>query len=143
MALTDRLLSSGMPTADQLADVAGAGVEVVINLAMPNSEEALPNEAALAGSLGMKYIGIPVEWERPTPQNLVQFMTAMDAHWAAKVLVHCVANYRATGFIALHRILRLGWEPEEALDDVRRIWNPEDYPVWKAFIEQGIATNLS
>jgi protein tyrosine phosphatase (PTP) superfamily phosphohydrolase (DUF442 family) len=124
-----------------MAEVAQAGVQVVINLAVPASEGALPNEGALVGSLDMKYIAIPVEWERPTPRNLVEFMTALDAHWAAKVLVHCVANYRATAFIALHRILRLGWEPKEALEDLRRIWNPDDYPVWKAFIEHGIASN--
>ncbi|HUH97316.1 MAG TPA: protein tyrosine phosphatase family protein [Anaerolineales bacterium] len=134
LPLTDRLFSSGMPTGAQLKDIAQAGVEVVINLALPTAEKALPNESALVEALNMKYIGIPVEWDRPTGQELQEFMDAMDAHRHQKVYVHCQANYRATGFIALYRIQRLGWPTAQAFQDVRRIWNPDDYPVWKAFL---------
>ena len=128
-----------MPTADQFTDVCDAGVELVINLAMPTSENALPNQAALVESLGMKYIAIPVEWDHPTRAGLDKFMDSMDAHAASKKFVHCQANYRASAFIALYRVLRLGWDQQEALHDLRRIWDPNDYPVWKAFIEQGMA----
>jgi uncharacterized protein (TIGR01244 family) len=121
LPLTETLLSSGMPTADQLAEVAAAGVQVVINLALPTSEKALPNEAALVESLGMTYVGIPVEWDRPTRRKLDEFMNAMDANKDSKILVHCRANYRATGFIALYRILRKGWIMEQAAQDLRRI----------------------
>jgi len=139
LPLTETLFSSGMPTADQMTEVSKSGVELVINLALPTSERALPNEADLVMSLGMKYIGIPVEWDKPTLQNLEDFMNAMDANKENKILVHCQANYRATGFIALYRILQLGWNPENALKDLRRIWNPDDYPVWKKFIEENLA----
>ena len=141
LPLTETLLSSGMPTADQMAEVSKSGVELVINLAMPTSERALPNEAVLVTSLGMKYIGIPVEWEKPTRQNLEDFMSAMDANKENKKLVHCQANYRATGFITLYRILRLGWDPKEAFKDLRRIWNLEDYPIWKKFMEENLIKN--
>lgn len=124
-----------MPTASELTEVADAGVQVVINLAMPTSERALPDEASLVESLGMKYVGIPVEWDVPTRLDLDRFMNAMDAHAGSKRLVHCQANYRASAFIALYRILRLGWRPPDAFNDLRRIWNPEEYPVWKKFIE--------
>jgi protein tyrosine phosphatase (PTP) superfamily phosphohydrolase (DUF442 family) len=138
LPLTEKLFSSGMPTADQMAEVSKSGVELVINLAMPTSERALPNETDLVKSLGMKYIGIPVEWEKPTRQNLEDFMNAMDANKENRILVHCQANYRATGFIALYRILQLGWNQENALKDLRRIWNPDDYPVWKKFMEENL-----
>lgn len=138
LPLTDMLFSSGMPTADQMAEISKSGVELVINLALPTSENALPNEADLVMSLGMKYIGIPVEWEKPTRQNLEDFMNAMDADKENKILVHCQANYRATSFITLYRILQLGWSRENALKDLRRIWNPDEYPVWKKFIEENL-----
>jgi protein tyrosine phosphatase (PTP) superfamily phosphohydrolase (DUF442 family) len=89
----------------------------------------------------MKYIGIPVEWEKPTRQNLDDFMDAMDANKENKILVHCQANYRAMGFITLYRILRLGWDPKEAFKDLRRIWNLEDYPIWKKFMEENLIKN--
>jgi protein tyrosine phosphatase (PTP) superfamily phosphohydrolase (DUF442 family) len=138
LPLTDSLLSSGMPTAGQMVDVSKSGVDLVINLALPISEKALPNEADLVTALGMKYIGIPVEWEKPTRQNLEEFMKVMDANKDNKKFVHCQANYRATGFITLYRILRLGWNREDAFKDLRRIWNPDDYPIWKKFIEENL-----
>ena len=141
LLLTETLLSSGMPTAGQLADISKSGVELVINLALPTSERALSNEAELVTSLGMKYIGIPVEWEKPTRQNLENFMIAMDANIDKKILVHCQANYRATGFITLYRILRLGWNRDDAFKDLHRIWNPDEYPIWKKFIEDNLIKN--
>jgi protein tyrosine phosphatase (PTP) superfamily phosphohydrolase (DUF442 family) len=139
LPLTENLLSSGMPTAEQMADVSNAGVRLVINLTPFDPERNLLNEDGLVNSLGMEYANIPVEWDSPTRQNLESFMNAMDAHRQDKVLVHCQANFRATGFITLYRILRLGWKREEAFMDLRRVWNPEEYPVWQKFIEDNLA----
>ncbi len=136
--LDDRLLTGGMPTADQLGDVAGAGVETVINLALPDAPRALQDEATVVRTLGMEYIGIPVQWEAPTHHDLEMFMDAMDAHRAEKLFVHCQANYRVSGFMLLYRVLRLGWEREPAMKELRQIWNPADYPVWQKFIEDNL-----
>ena len=139
LPLSDRLFTAGMPTAEQLADAARAGVQVVINLATPNSERALPNESSVVESLGMTYIGVPVQWDHPTRHDLDIFMDAMDAHSGHTVLIHCQANYRVTGFMALYRVLRLGWKLDEAFKDILRIWNPDEYPVWKKFLEDNMA----
>lgn len=136
LPLNEKLLSSGMPTAEQLSEIAAEGVQVVINLAPYDPAEDLADEGKLAQSLGMKYINIPVEWEAPARQDLEAFIRAMDQNRENKLLVHCRANYRATGFIALYRIVRLGWRPEEAFGDLRRIWNPDEYPAWKKFLEE-------
>ncbi len=140
LPLGEKLFTSGMPTAAQLADAAHSGVQVVINLAMPDSERALPDEASIVRSLGMQYIGIPVVWEHPTRKNLDDFMDAMDAHKDSALLVHCQANYRVTGFMALYRVLRLGWKTDEAFKDLYRIWNPDEYPVWRSFIDVNLAS---
>jgi protein tyrosine phosphatase (PTP) superfamily phosphohydrolase (DUF442 family) len=78
----------------------------------------------------MKYINVPVVWHQPNRANLDDFMNAMDAHKEKKILVHCEANYRATGFVALYRILRQGWDQEQAFPDLRKVWNPEKFPIW-------------
>jgi protein tyrosine phosphatase (PTP) superfamily phosphohydrolase (DUF442 family) len=139
LPLSENLFTGGMPKAEQLRAAAGQGVQVVINLALHNISSALPDEESLVKSLGMTYINIPVVWNHPTRENLNEFLEAMDAHSEEKVLVHCEANYRATAFPALYRILRLGWKPEDALDVVHQIWNEEKYPVWKKFIEESIS----
>ena len=135
LQLMEKLSTSGMPVLDQLSEFHDAGVEFVINLATPKSEGWMPNEGELLNRLGVEYLSIPVEWENPTGQNLTDFMDAMDAHSDKIVHVHCQANFRATAFVALYRILRLGWDRERAFVDVRKIWNPEEYPIWDNFIQ--------
>ena len=127
-----------MPTAEQMKSVADAGVKVVINLALNTSQGALENEDTVVESLGMKYIHIPVEWSEPTRQNLEDFFKAMDTHKDKKVFVHCQANYRASSFIMLYRVLQLGWKKEDAIPVMERMWNPEDFPVWQKFIEANL-----
>ena len=134
----EKLSSSGMPTAEQMKTVAEAGVQLVINLAPHDVQHAIPNEAELVNSLGMQYINIPVNWGTPTKDGLNIFMDAMDANQDKKIHVHCEANFRASAFIAMYRILRLGWKPEEALEIMHTIWDDDAYPVWKMFIEDAI-----
>ena len=136
--LTEKLASSGMPTAEQMKAAADEGIQVVINLALKTSPGALPGEDALVESLGMKYIHIPVEWNNPTKQDLDDFFSAMDEHKNEKILVHCQANYRASSFVMLYRVLRLGWKEEDAIPVMEKMWNPEDFPVWKQFIEANL-----
>jgi protein tyrosine phosphatase (PTP) superfamily phosphohydrolase (DUF442 family) len=92
----------------------------------------------LVKSLGMDYVNIPVDWNNPTRQNLDDFMDVMARQGDKKVLVHCEANYRATGFTALYRVLRLGWEPADALKAMHKIWDEEKYPAWKKFIHENL-----
>ena len=138
LPLSENLFTGGMPKAEQLRDAAEQGVQVVINLALHDVQNALPEEEKLVRSLGMTYINIPVLWNHPTRENLNEFLEAMHDHSEEKVLVHCEANYRATAFPALYRILRLGWKREDALEVMHQIWNEEKYPVWKKFIEESI-----
>ena len=141
LALSEDLFTGGMPKADQLIDAAQKGLQTVINLTVADADDALPNERELLDSLGLKYIHIPVEWGNPTKQNLEDFMNAMDTHKESRVLVHCQANYRATGFVTLYRILRLGWKKEDAFQDLRKIWNPEKFPIWQQFIDENLVEN--
>jgi protein tyrosine phosphatase (PTP) superfamily phosphohydrolase (DUF442 family) len=135
----DTLSSSGMPTAEQLKSVADAGVHVVINLAPHDVAQALPNESELVYSLGMDYVNIPIPWGAPATESLMRFMDSMDSHADKKIHVHCEANYRASAFIMLYRVLRLGWKKEDAIPVMERMWNPEDFPVWQKFIDDQLA----
>jgi len=134
----DKLSSSGMPTSEQMKLVAEAGVELVINLAPHDVPHAIPEETKLVESLGMEYINIPVNWNTPTKDGLNIFMDTMDANKDRKIHVHCEANFRASGFITVYRILRLGWNPEKAFEVMHTIWDEDTYPVWKMFLEDAI-----
>lgn len=137
--LTETLATGGQPTEAQLTEAAQDGVNVVINLALSTSDNALPDEAATVRGLGMEYIHIPVEWSAPQPADLERFLDAMDAHSQQKILVHCALNFRASAFTALWRVLRQGWDTEQAFAPQRAIWSLDEYPVWKDFVEKALA----
>jgi protein tyrosine phosphatase (PTP) superfamily phosphohydrolase (DUF442 family) len=138
LKLSDTLFTGGMPKAAELTDAAQKGVDIVINLAPHDVPNALPGEADLVDSLGMQYFNIPVNWNTPTRDGLDRFIDVMDANSGKKILVHCQANFRATAFVALYRILRDGWNPDDAMAGMHQIWDEEDYPIWKMFIEQSL-----
>jgi protein tyrosine phosphatase (PTP) superfamily phosphohydrolase (DUF442 family) len=138
LALSDTLFTGGMPKADQLTDAAQRDVQIVINLAPHTVPDALPDEEQLVNSLGMQYIHIPVVWTTPTKDGLDRFIAVMDENKDKKILVHCQANFRATAFVALYRILRQGWDQQDAIEDMHKIWDAEDYPIWKMFIEENL-----
>jgi len=137
----DKLSSSGMPTIEQMQEIADAGVQVVINLAPHDVPNAVPDEGGIASRLGMEYLNIPVIWREPKSESLVQFMDAMDAHTGKKIHVHCEANYRASSFIMMYRVLHLGWKKEDAIPIMERMWNPEDFPIWEKFIDENLANH--
>jgi len=139
--LDENLSSSGMPTTGQMKEVAEAGVQLVINLAPHDVSKAIPDEAGLVNSLGMEYINIPVTWRAPEAEALTRFMDEMDAHAGKRILVHCEANYRASAFVMLYRVLRLGWNKADAIPVMEKMWNPEDFPVWEQFIDDALQSN--
>jgi protein tyrosine phosphatase (PTP) superfamily phosphohydrolase (DUF442 family) len=134
LPLTETLLTSGQPTEKQFSVVAAADVQTVINLALATSTNALPDEARVVEGLGMEYFHIPVLWEMPTKADLDLFCEVMEAHRGRKMLVHCAANMRVSTFVALYRMLRLGWTHDKAFKDVYKLWNPYKDEVWEKFI---------
>lgn len=128
------LLTAGQPTADQLAEIFAAGCQVVINLGMPDSPDALEDEDSWVRQLGMEYISIPVIWRAPTRADLDAFFSALDRCQGKKVFVHCARNMRASAFVYLYRVLRLNEPPEKCLEDLLTLWEPD--PLWQSFIDK-------
>lgn len=132
--LSDTLATAGQPTEDEMVAVAEAGFEIVVNLALHDAEYSLPGEREIVNSLGMRYIHIPVQWERPTRTDLEQFFETMDKLSGHRLFIHCAANMRVSVFISLYRRLRQGWSAEDVIPDVQAIWEPD--AVWRPFMEE-------
>jgi protein tyrosine phosphatase (PTP) superfamily phosphohydrolase (DUF442 family) len=139
--LTTRIATSGQPSEEQYQEIGHAGFEVVINLGLTDTDYALQDEAGLVHNLGMKYVHIPVIWENPTLENLGEFMSTMEEHQGNKLFVHCAANMRVSVFMALYRILHLGWDRERAMEDVRKIWEPNER--WNQFIREVLGSDTT
>ena len=108
--LPENLGSSGQPTAEQFAAIRAEGFDVVINLAMPDSENAIADEGRMVSENAMTYVHIPVPWDAPRTDHLAQFFGVMDAmtNQGKKVWVHCAANYRASVFSYKYLTLQKG-----------------------------------
>lgn len=141
LAVSERVGTGGQPTPEQFVELQAAGYEVVINLAMPTSTGALPDEKRLVLAQGMGYEHIPVVWESPTMRDLERFFDVMDRHRDKKVFVHCALNYRVSAFIFLYRVLRLGESPEAARAAMAKIWTPNE--TWQRFIDQALADRFN
>lgn len=127
-----------MPRPEHFAAIRQAGFEIVINLALPTSDDALPNEGALVSGEGMTYVHIPVRFESPQLSDFERFSRFMEASEGRRLFVHCAANMRVSAFLFLHRLERGTASRAEAERDLRRIWNPDG--AWLDFINRRLSS---
>ena len=87
--LTPLIATSGQPGPDDFHGIAAAGHVAVINIAMPDSENALADEGRRVTEVGMTYVHIPVPFDAPRARYLAQFTAALSAlrHEPARVRV--------------------------------------------------------
>ena len=137
--LTDGIGTSGQPTPDQFQAIAAAGFKTVINLAMPDSDNALPNEGNLVSSQGMTYVHLPVDFANPTMTDLAQFCGLMQTAEPATVWVHCVVNARVSAFTYLYLRYVKGLPEEACRTALLDKWSPGMDDVWTQFLLDGAA----
>lgn len=131
------LCTSAQPSAEQLATLGETGVKHVVNLALPTSERAVPEEAALLTAQGITYVHLPVAWEMPTAAKFTLFAQMLYAMRDEAVLVHCACNMRASAFVFLYRVVHEGEALEEAAAVMHAVWRPEG--VWQDFLTAQLA----
>lgn len=127
------LATSGQPTSEEFAAIASAGYNLVINLATPTSSNWNPDENILVESLGMEYIGIPIDWEYPTLGDFEDFADRLDENSERKVWVHCAKNMRVSAMIYLYHRIRKNYIEEVARRYLEQIWQPNE--IWQNFME--------
>ncbi len=132
--MTDDIAIAGQPTVSQLAQVADAGYSVVVNLAMHDSDNAIPEEGSVTASLGMSYVHIPVPSDAPTSTHVRKFFNVMDAFEGEKVFVHCVVSGRVSAFINRYMVLRKGASAEQATSPLLQRWLPAMEEPWTSIM---------
>jgi protein tyrosine phosphatase (PTP) superfamily phosphohydrolase (DUF442 family) len=138
-AVGDRLGTAGQPTQPQFRAVQESGFEAVINLALPTSDNAIPNEGSVVTSLGMSYVHIPVDFKAPTSRDFRAFCRVMEAFDDRPVFVHCAANMRVSAFVFLYRVMGQNIAVAEAERDLHAIWRPNE--VWSRFIRDELTNH--
>ena len=136
---SDRFASSGQPTEDQLKAQKTAGLERVIYVAFNDHENSLESEDRVAKELGLDYLQIPVDWKAPQKRDYYLIEQAMLLEPERKTLLHCQANFRASAFALLYRVLQNGVPLGQAKADMNSVWVPNS--VWTNFILDVLGEN--
>ncbi|PLY07456.1 MAG: hypothetical protein C0625_04575 [Arcobacter sp.] len=124
--VSDNIATSGQPTKEQFEKISKNGYEIVINLAVAQSEGKIENEDDIVTTLGMNYIHIPVEFLEPTTKNLKDFLEILSSLSHKKVWVHCIMNYRVSAFMYVYHKYILN-TPFENIDmKVFEEWSPDE-----------------
>jgi uncharacterized protein (TIGR01244 family) len=114
-----RVYVAGQPDADALRTLAGRGLVAVVNLRTPAEvadRERVPfDEPALADSLGLAYVPIPLGGsDHPyTPAAVDSFAATLD-RYDGPVLLHCTVGWRASHLWAAYLVRHLGLPVDEA-----------------------------
>ncbi|MFB3101093.1 MAG: phosphatase, partial [Gammaproteobacteria bacterium] len=57
--------TSGQPETEQFKDISTAGYEVVVNLSLSDSPNAIEDENNIISNLSMTYVHVPVDFKTP------------------------------------------------------------------------------
>ncbi|MEE9310257.1 MAG: protein tyrosine phosphatase family protein [Cocleimonas sp.] len=129
--INERIYTSGQPSPLQFTEIAEASFTSVINLAMPDSTNALPDEGGFVTEAGMNYFHMPVPFEAPTRKHLSLFLKLMKTLEKDKIWVHCALNWRVSAFMYHYQknTLKL---PDDERVAMLESWEPDE--VWQDFL---------
>ena len=132
--ISPRLVTSGQPSAESLANLKALGFEAVIYLAPPTVHDAVRDEPLIVTRQGLTFINIPIRFDHPTEADFETFAGVLTGLGNRKVLVHCQINLRASAMVFLYRATVLKEDPRLAYEAVTKVWQPE--AAWRRLIEE-------
>ena len=133
--VNDRIATSGQPSADQFSKIQDAGYRVIVNLAMADAMNAVPEEEKIINALGMTYIHIPIPFDNPGIHHLRAFLALMEAFKSEKIFVHCALNLRVSAFMYQYLILKEGRSPAQASSPYLQDWSSKMDERWRTIIQ--------
>jgi len=134
--ISPRLVTSGQPSAEMLANLKAQGFEAVIYLAPPTVMDAVRDEPLIVARQGLTFINIPIQFDHPTESDFETFAGVLRGLSERKVLVHCQINLRASSMVFLYRAVVLKEDPRQAYEAVSKVWSPTG--PWRKLLEEQV-----
>ncbi len=140
LRISDSITTSGRLTPGDPERLSEIGVQRVINLALDDHADALPDAAGLMEAAGLDYVHIPVPFDTPCDEHYRAFADALEAS-DAPVHVHCIMNFRVSAFLYRYHVEACGMAEPAAREVMEKIWSPHrtdhmEVPAWRAFVER-------
>lgn len=130
--IDERLVTGGHLVGNGVQTLQAEGVTVVIDL----RDGPPADEKKQYAEYGIEWINVPVVWKDPRSADFTRFRQIMQAHEDEHVFVQCAANYRASAFTYLYRVVVSKVDDEKAIGDLYAVWKPKDEnEQWHRYIE--------
>jgi len=130
--IDENISTSGQPKEQEFKIICENEFDVVINLALSNSSNALENEDKIVTNMGLSYFHIPVDFENPSLEHLRIFLNLLNALEGKKIFIHCAKNYRVSAFMYVYHKYFLR-TPFEKIDlSLIEEWSPSN--IWQDII---------
>ena len=132
--VNDHYYRGAQPTGRAYADLATAGVKLVIDL----QEDGLASEPALVQQAGMKFVRIPMNTRVvPTSDQVALFLKLVNDPANQPVYVHCAGGRHRTGVMtAVYRMTQEGWTADKAFQEMKQYRFGADFlhPEFQQFV---------
>lgn len=114
------LYFAGQPDVAGLAAAKEAGVDIVVNLRMP--DEMKFDEASAVAANGMEYFMVPISGDQPSfePGTINMISELVAANHDKQILVHCASSNRVGAWYAIHLVEQEGIPLPQAMEIGRR-----------------------
>jgi len=129
-------MTSALPSAEDFAEMAAQGYEIVISLCQEVDSEMLEDEDRLVCRAGMRYIHLPVDFSEPTLNDYELLRDMLRTLQTRKVWLHCAKNWRVSAFMYIYHVIEMSVPPREAEEIIHRIWQPDRK--WQSLIDEAI-----
>ena len=130
--VSEQICCAAQPDEEWLELISSSGIRWVINLGFEQDGLGCGKEPQLVEALGMRYCYIPVQFDEPKLEDYQAFCSALQQCEDERVLVHCVANKRASCFVALWMEQCHDWSRGQANHLIHSVWQPD--PIWQQFL---------
>jgi len=118
--VTETLYRGGKPRGQGYDQLQEMKIDIVVDL--NTSSKNVEREKTETESRGMRYVSLP--WSPrslPADNQVAEFLRLIRENPPKKIFVHCKRGADRTGVIvAIFRIARQGWTPEQALAEMER-----------------------
>ncbi len=131
--------TGGQPKLEHLEKLKAEGVKSILNLRQP-SEHRAAEEEAKAKELGLRYFNIPVAYGNPNEEQVPEFLKITDDPDNRPIFIHCTAAIRVGAFWMIRRVLRDGWNIDDAQKEAEKVGLRES-PHWLEFARKYIETH--
>ncbi len=131
---SDTLASGGQPTPEQLEALKSEGFQLVFSISPASTRNYLDAEASITERLGLEFVHYPVDCSNLKETHYKVFSKILLGFADKKVFIHCGGNIKSSSLIHMFKVLEMGIDEEESLQELKTIQMPEQK--WFTYFRQ-------